>query len=106
MVDTKTKKPTKQLEDSEKNLPYISSALRQKCPLKPSDALKDDPDMKELVDNVACDWELFAKIKMAEHDVKIKQLEIKKRQEQLQVLFFNIAHTWAAGLVMERPFHI
>ncbi len=106
MVDPKTKKPTKQLGDSEKNLPYISSALRQKCPLKPSDTLKDDPDMKELMDTVASDWELFAKIKMAEHDVKIKQLEIKKRQEQLQVLFFNIAHTWAAGLVIEQEFMI
>lgn len=101
MLDPKTKKPQKQLSDPEKDLPFIASSLRKALPLKCSDELKDDPDMKRLMNETAADWELYAKIKMAERDKQIKQLEVKKRLEKLKEKFFFFAVTWAEGLAID-----
>ena len=100
MLDPKTKKPQKQLSDPEKDLPFIASSLRKALPLKCSDELKDDPDMKRLMNETAADWELYAKIKMAERDKQIKQLEVEKRLEKLREQFFSFAVTWAKGLAI------
>jgi len=100
MLDPKTKNPLKQLSNSELDLPYILSSLQKAMPLKCSDNLKDDTDMKNLMDKAACDWELYAKIKMAAYDKIIKQLEISKRQEKLKGKFLDFVVLWTTGLVL------
>ncbi len=102
MVDPKTKQPIKMLKFPDQDLPFIPSSLRKACPIKSSDALKDDPRMQKLLDDAASDWEHFAKVKMAEHDRAVKQHEIRKRKEMLQEKFFDFTTTWAKGLMIDK----
>lgn len=104
MTDPKSKQPLKQLSKPDQDLPFIASSLRGKNPLTLTDAFKDDTELKRLVDAADADWEQYAKIKMAEHDLKIKQRELKLRTEQLQQQFFHFAVTWADGLVITNEF--
>ena len=104
MTDPKSKKPLKQLSMPDQDLPFIASSLRGKNPLTLTDAFKDDTELKRLVDAADADWEQYAKIKMAEHDLKIKQRELKLRTEQLQQQFFHFAETWADGLFITLEF--
>jgi hypothetical protein len=97
MTDPKTKQPLKQLSKPDEDLPFIASSLRGKNPLTIT---------KRLVDEADADWEQYAKIKMAEHDKKIKQREYELREDQLQEQFFNFAMTWAEGLIIEQEFKI
>ena len=101
-VDPKTKQPIKMLKFPDQDLPFIPSSLRKACPIKSSDALKDDPRMQKLLDDAASDWEHFAKVKMAEHDRAVKQHEINKRREMLQEKFFDFTTTWAKGLMIDK----
>ena len=102
MVDPKTKKTMKMLKFPDQDLPFIPSSLRKACPIKSSDALKDDPGMKALLDAAASDWEHFAKVKMAMHDRAVKEYEITKRHEMLQEQFFDFATIWAKGIIIAK----
>ena len=101
MVDPKSKKTIKMIKYPEQDLPFIPSSLWRACPIKSSDALKDDPGIKQLLDEAASDWEHFAKVRMAMHDRAIKEYEIKKRKEQLQHTFVDFAALWAKGIILD-----
>jgi hypothetical protein len=103
MIDTETNKPIKQLNDPKKDLPFIPSALRNPMPFKPSNPYKDDPDMKACLLAAQKEWE-NTKMKMAEHDVLIKKLEIKLRWKSLQTTVIDFVELWASGLVITKLF--
>ena len=97
-------KSIKTREDPEKDLPHISHCLRRPCPITASDAFKDDPDMKKLTDKAQDDWELYAKIKMAEHDKTIKEMEVGLRRKQLAEGIIDLTSTWTRGLSVAKTF--
>ena len=78
--------PIKSREDPEKDLPYLSHCLHSPylhspclhspCPITASNAFKDNPDMKKLTEKAQDNLELYAKIKMTEHDKTIKEMEV------------------------------
>ena len=105
MIDNETNKPVKQLNDPEKDLPFIPSALRNPMPLEPSKPYKDDPDMKACLLAAQKEWET-QKLKMAEHDVLIKRMEIKLRSKSLQTTVFDFVELWASGLVIAKLFKL
>ena len=98
MTDPKTNTTIKMKKFPDQDLPFIPSSLRKACPIKCSEALKDDPEMIAILDKAASDWEHFAKVRMAMHDRAVKKHEIKKRQENLQKLFNDFASLWAKAI--------
>ena len=97
-------RPVKSREDPEKDLPHISHCLRRPCPITATDAFKDDPGMKKLTDKAQDDWELYAKIKMAEHDKTIKEMEVDLRRKQLVEKIIDLTSTWTRGLIVAKAF--
>ena len=95
-------KSIKTREDPEKDLPHISHCLRRPCPITATDAFKDDPGMKKLTDKAQDDWELYAKIKMAEHDKTIKEMEVDLRRKQLVEKIIDLTPTWIRRIIVPR----
>jgi hypothetical protein len=99
-VDPQTNQPYKRLHDkSDQALPFLSSKLRHKCPMKAPTRYKDDDRMIAAVKEAESQWEQ-ALIDMSAKDKNIKQLEMELIKGTLRSKFFDTGEQLALGLII------
>ena len=84
-VDPKTKKPHLKPGTNEPR-PFILNSLRKACPIKASDAYKDDPEFQTALSEAEKLYAAQVDI-LATHAKKISKLEIAARENKLRKQF-------------------
>ena len=85
--------------------PFIPNSLRKACPIKASDAMKDNPDIQAALKEAEDIYEKQLDV-LATHARKISKLEITTRTSKLQKTFFEYIANVAMGLVITKSFDI
>lgn len=79
--------------------PFIPNSLRSKCPIKPSQLMNNEPEMKQLIGEAAAYHEEYI-AKMTDFARRAGQLEINLRIKQLRQKFFDLLKTIALSWII------
>ena len=99
VVNPETNQPLLNLDGNPK--PFIPSSCRAKCPVQATGHHNDDPEILVVPKNEDIEWEA-CRLRMAGFAKSVAKLEIKNRRKQLTVLVYELATTFALGLVITK----
>lgn len=85
--------------------PFIPNSLRKVCPIKASDAMKDDPDIQTALKEADEAYQKQLDV-LALHAKKISKLEITTREKKLRKHFLDYCANFALGLVVTKQYEI
>ena len=99
VVNPETNQPLLNLDGNPK--PFIPSSCRAKCPVQATGHHNNDPEILGVLKNADIEWEA-CRLRMAGFAKSVAKLEIKNRRKQLTVLVYELATTFALGLVITK----